>query len=193
MNGLPQNVLLNFRLEFPKSDLTICLASGFFFFLASLAREGKIKQITDDKGRDDRRLAKRKKKCFWWNMDIRCHSPFKIVFEIYFWHHFPNCYFLFRAENFAFIAFLACDRASSPGAPERPCSQAIAFPSIQFDGFMCKFCPLLHWPMDGVREFLSVSVNACEISKIKMRRKNPRFFAKIVWRHFTPKVWKINK
>ena len=64
MNGLPQNVLLNFRLEFPKSDLTICLASGFFFFLASLAREGKIKQITDDKGRDDRRLAKRKKKVF---------------------------------------------------------------------------------------------------------------------------------
>ena len=28
MNGLPQNVLLNFRLEFPKSDLTICLPSG---------------------------------------------------------------------------------------------------------------------------------------------------------------------
>ena len=47
-----------------KSDLTICLASGFFFFLASLAWEGKIKQITDDKGRDDRRLAKRKKSFF---------------------------------------------------------------------------------------------------------------------------------
>ena len=28
MNGLPQNVLLNFRLEFPKSDLTIYLSSG---------------------------------------------------------------------------------------------------------------------------------------------------------------------
>ena len=28
MNGLPQNVLLNFRLEFPKSDLTIYLPSG---------------------------------------------------------------------------------------------------------------------------------------------------------------------
>ena len=27
MNGLPQNVLLNFRLEFPKSDLTIYLSS----------------------------------------------------------------------------------------------------------------------------------------------------------------------
>ena len=27
MNGLPQNVLLNFRLEFPKSDLTIYLPS----------------------------------------------------------------------------------------------------------------------------------------------------------------------
>ena len=48
----------------PKSDLTICLASFFFFFFASLAREGKIKQITDDNGRDDRRLAKRKKSVF---------------------------------------------------------------------------------------------------------------------------------
>ena len=28
MKGLPQNVLLNFRLEFPKSDLTIYLPSG---------------------------------------------------------------------------------------------------------------------------------------------------------------------
>ena len=28
MNGLPQNVLLNFRLEFPKSDLTIYHPSG---------------------------------------------------------------------------------------------------------------------------------------------------------------------
>ena len=28
INGLPQNVLLNFRLEFPKSDLTIYLPSG---------------------------------------------------------------------------------------------------------------------------------------------------------------------
>ena len=28
VNGLPQNVLLNFRLEFPKSDLTIYLPSG---------------------------------------------------------------------------------------------------------------------------------------------------------------------
>ena len=28
MNGLPQNVLLNFRLEFPKSDLTIYPPSG---------------------------------------------------------------------------------------------------------------------------------------------------------------------
>ena len=28
MNGLPQNALLNFRLEFPKSDLTIYLPSG---------------------------------------------------------------------------------------------------------------------------------------------------------------------
>ena len=28
MNGLPQNVLLNFRFEFPKGDLTIYLPSG---------------------------------------------------------------------------------------------------------------------------------------------------------------------
>ena len=28
MKGLPQNVLLNFRLEFPKSDFTIYLPSG---------------------------------------------------------------------------------------------------------------------------------------------------------------------
>ena len=28
MNGLPQNILLNFRLEFPKSDLTIYLVWG---------------------------------------------------------------------------------------------------------------------------------------------------------------------
>ena len=28
MKGLPQNVLLNFRLEFPKSDLTIYVPSG---------------------------------------------------------------------------------------------------------------------------------------------------------------------
>ena len=63
MNGLPQNVLVNFRLEFPKSDL-FALHPGFFFF-ASLAREGKIKQISDGKGRDDRRLAKRKKSVFY--------------------------------------------------------------------------------------------------------------------------------
>ena len=38
MKGLPQNVLLNFRLEFPKSDLTICLRSGIseiFFQMVS--------------------------------------------------------------------------------------------------------------------------------------------------------------
>ena len=38
MKGLPQNVLLNFRLEFPKSDLTICLPSGIseiFFQMVS--------------------------------------------------------------------------------------------------------------------------------------------------------------
>ena len=38
MNGLPQNVLLNFRLEFPKSDLTNYLPSGIseiFFQMVS--------------------------------------------------------------------------------------------------------------------------------------------------------------
>ena len=38
MKGLPQNVLLRFRLEFPKSDLTIYLPSGIseiFFQIVS--------------------------------------------------------------------------------------------------------------------------------------------------------------
>ena len=59
MNGLPQNV----RPQFRKVTLPFAL-HPFFFFFASLAREGKIKQITDDNGRDDRRLAKRKKSVF---------------------------------------------------------------------------------------------------------------------------------
>ena len=36
MNGLPQNVLLNFRLEFPKSDLTIYLPSGISEILCQM-------------------------------------------------------------------------------------------------------------------------------------------------------------
>ena len=71
MKGLPQNVLLNFRLEFPKSDLTIYLPSGtfeifcqmvstpgFFFFASLLLCLPK----TDygDEGRDhNRRLESR--------------------------------------------------------------------------------------------------------------------------------------
>ena len=35
MNGLPQNVLLNFRLEFPKSDLTVYLLSEIFCQMVS--------------------------------------------------------------------------------------------------------------------------------------------------------------
>ena len=38
MKGLPQNVLLNFRLEFPKSELTIYLPTGIseiFFQMVS--------------------------------------------------------------------------------------------------------------------------------------------------------------
>ena len=38
MKGLPQNVLLNFRLEFPKNDLTIYLPTGIseiFFQMVS--------------------------------------------------------------------------------------------------------------------------------------------------------------
>ena len=164
-----------FGWNFRKVALPFALHLDFFFF-RFFGLRGKKKIDYRDIGREhDRRLAKRKKKCFWWNMDIRCHSPFKRVLNL-FLASLPNCYFLFGAENFAFIAFLACDRASSPGAPGRACSQAIAFPSTQLDGFMCKFCPLLHWPVDGEREFLSVSVCACEISKIKMRRKNARFF-----------------
>ena len=45
MNGLPQNVLLNFRLEFPKSDLTICLPSGIseiFCQMVSTLGLGKV-------------------------------------------------------------------------------------------------------------------------------------------------------
>ena len=45
MNGLPQNVLLNFRLEFPKSDLTIYLTSGIseiFYQVVSTLGLGKV-------------------------------------------------------------------------------------------------------------------------------------------------------
>ena len=35
MNRLPRNVLLNFGLEFPKSDLTVYLPSGIFCQMAS--------------------------------------------------------------------------------------------------------------------------------------------------------------
>ena len=36
MNGLPQNELLNFRMEFPKSDLTIYLPSGISEILCQM-------------------------------------------------------------------------------------------------------------------------------------------------------------
>ena len=45
MNGLPQNVLLNFRLEFPKSDLTIYLPPGIsemFCQMVSTLGLGKV-------------------------------------------------------------------------------------------------------------------------------------------------------
>ena len=45
MNRLPQNVLLNFRLEFPKSDLTIHLPSGIseiFCQMVSTLGLGKV-------------------------------------------------------------------------------------------------------------------------------------------------------
>ena len=45
MKGLPQNVLLNFRLEFPKSDLTIYLPSGIseiFCQMVSTLGLGKV-------------------------------------------------------------------------------------------------------------------------------------------------------
>ena len=38
MNGLPQNVLLNFRLEFPKTDLTIYLPSRISEILCQMVR-----------------------------------------------------------------------------------------------------------------------------------------------------------
>ena len=48
MNGLPQNVLLNFRLEFPKSDLTIYLPSGiseiFCQVVSTLGLENSCRQ-----------------------------------------------------------------------------------------------------------------------------------------------------
>ena len=37
MNGLPQNALLNFRLEFPKSDLTVYLPSGISVIFCQMA------------------------------------------------------------------------------------------------------------------------------------------------------------
>ena len=45
MKGLPQNVLLNFRLEFPKSDLTIYLPPGIseiFCQMVSTLGLGKV-------------------------------------------------------------------------------------------------------------------------------------------------------
>ena len=45
MNGLPRNVLLNFRLEFPKSDLTIYLPSGISeIFLQMVSTPGLTKE-----------------------------------------------------------------------------------------------------------------------------------------------------
>ena len=38
MKGLPQNVLLNFRLEFPKSELTIYLPSGISEIFCQMVR-----------------------------------------------------------------------------------------------------------------------------------------------------------
>ena len=44
MKGLPQNVLLNFRLEFPKSDLTIYLSSG----VSEIFRQMVTPQLTQN-------------------------------------------------------------------------------------------------------------------------------------------------
>ena len=49
MKGLPQNVLLNFRLEFPKSDLTIYLPSGIFeIFCQMVSTPGVENDITNE-------------------------------------------------------------------------------------------------------------------------------------------------
>ena len=46
MNGPPQNVLLNFRLEFPKSDFNIYLPSGIFeIFCQMVSTLGVMKKL----------------------------------------------------------------------------------------------------------------------------------------------------
>ena len=51
MKGLPQNVLLNFRLEFPKSDLTIYLPSGISeIFCQMVSTPGEMVQNRESPG-----------------------------------------------------------------------------------------------------------------------------------------------
>ena len=47
MKGLPQYVLLNFRLEFPKSDLTIYLPSGISeIFRQMVSTQGVLSEVS---------------------------------------------------------------------------------------------------------------------------------------------------
>ena len=51
MNGLPQNVLLNFRLEFPKSNLTIYLPPGISeIFCQMVSTHGLGKMVVEGGG-----------------------------------------------------------------------------------------------------------------------------------------------
>ena len=45
MKGLPQNVLLNFRLEFPKSDLTIYIPSGISEIFCQMVSALAVQQL----------------------------------------------------------------------------------------------------------------------------------------------------
>ena len=158
MNGLPQNVLLNFRLEFPKSGLTmsICLASGFFFFFfffCFFGLRGKKKIDCRDKGREhDRRLAKRKKKCFWWNMDIRCHSPFKIVLKFIFGITSQLLLFVWsRKFCFHCISSLPSSKLSWGSRESLLAGYRISFYSVWW--FHVQVLSFDSLTMDGVREF----------------------------------------
>ena len=50
MKGLPQNVLLNFRLEFPKSDLTIYLPSGLSEIFRQMVSPPQVRTRRHSKG-----------------------------------------------------------------------------------------------------------------------------------------------
>ena len=67
MKGLPQNVLLNFRLEFPKSDLTIYLPSGISEIFCQMVSTPYLSFRTP---------------FHQWHVIVKCHMSMGLHFDI---------------------------------------------------------------------------------------------------------------